>query len=154
MGVIDANRSSVKPLAFQFTGQSCGYLPDSTVTAFDKQNVRDGHYAIWGPFHMLAPAGADGKPTNAYAQKVIDALSGMPTEELLAAECANSLVPDCAMRVSRSAEVGAMSSYMPPMSCECAFVAAATGAAPSTCTTCTTTSAGCPACNLGYCELR
>jgi ABC-type phosphate transport system substrate-binding protein len=156
MDVVDAesNRSMVKPLAFQFKGQSCGYTPDSSITAWDKQNVRDGHYAIWGPLHMFTSVGADGKSAKAEAQAVIDLLSGVPSADLLAIESKKGVVPDCAMRVTRTSEVGPMASYMPPKSCECAFLAAATGAAPATCKQCTTTSTDCPACNLGYCEVR
>ena len=154
MDVIDTNRSSVKPLALQFKGQTCGYTPDSTITSFDKQNIRDGHYAVWGPIHMLAPAGSDGKSSNADLQKVIDLLSGMPTKDLLAVEVTKGVVPDCAMRVSRTGEVGAMASYMPKNSCECAYLSTALGTAPSTCKTCTTTSTDCPACNVGYCEVQ
>jgi hypothetical protein len=44
----------IKILAFQANNQSCGYLPDSSATAFDKINVRQGRYAIWGPLHFLA----------------------------------------------------------------------------------------------------
>src|SRR5205814_1125309 len=49
---MDLHRDTVKELAYQHTGQSCGYLPDSDANAFDKANVRDGHYMIWGPLHM------------------------------------------------------------------------------------------------------
>ena len=154
MDVIDTNRSSVKPLALQFTGQTCGYTPDSSLTAWDKQNVRDGHYAVWGPLHLYAPVGTNGKSPKAEVQQIIDMLGGVPTAALLAVEATKGVVPDCAMRVSRTSEVGPMASYMPPQSCECAFLATATGAAPASCKTCTTTAADCPACNLGYCEVR
>jgi len=152
--VIDKNRGAVKSLAFQFKGQTCGYTPDSTPTAWDKQNVRDGHYAIWGPLHMFTPVGADGKATKPEVQIVVAMMSGMPTRELIAIEATTGVVPDCAMRVTRTSEVGPMASYMPPMSCECAFVAAATGTAPANCKPCTAAGADCPACNLGYCEVR
>src|SRR5580658_1816174 len=55
----DANRvgssstTIVKELAFQAKGQSCGYLPDSSATTFDKLNVREGRYVIWGPGHYI-----------------------------------------------------------------------------------------------------
>jgi len=154
MDVIDTNRSSLKPLALQFKGQTCGYTPDSSLTAWDKQNVRDGHYAVWGPIHMFTLVGADGKSPKPEVQTIIDTLGGVPTSALLAVEAKKGVVPDCAMRVSRTSEVGPMASYMPPKSCECAFLAATTGAAPASCKACTTTAADCPACNLGYCEVR
>ena len=71
-----------------------------------------------------------------------------------------SLVPDCAMTVQRSAELGPLSAYAPPFQCGCYFEASpnVSGTAPEGCTACTT-SADCtdparPACNLGYCEVQ
>ncbi len=40
-------------LPCQDAGQSCGYYPDSSATSLDKQNVRDGHCAIWGPLQRM-----------------------------------------------------------------------------------------------------
>src|SRR5262249_41731737 len=55
-GDADQNRDKLKVLAFQYTkgGQGCGYLPDATSTSFDKINVRQGRYAVWGPLHAVA----------------------------------------------------------------------------------------------------
>ena len=39
-----ANRMGLRSLSFQGYMQTGGYLPDTTATAFDKRNVRDGHY--------------------------------------------------------------------------------------------------------------
>lgn len=155
MDRIDKNRASLKPLTFQFKGQSCGFTPDSTDNSFDKQNTRDGHYYIWGPLHMLTPTGSDGKAKNPDVQKVIDLLTGMPTDALLTQELAVGVVPDCAMRVTRTEEVGPMASYMPPQSCECAYLAKSMPAAPASCKPCTTASPpDRPACNLGYWEVQ
>lgn len=155
MDVIDVNRATIKPLAFKFAGQPCGFTPDSTLTSFDKQNVRDGHYAIWGALHMLTPVDpASMKNAKPSVQAVIDALSGVPSLDVLKVEVSKGVVPDCAMRVSRTSEVGPMASYMPAKSCECAYLAVANGTAPATCTPCTAASATCPACNLGYCEVQ
>ncbi len=63
--VADGNRQVLKPLAFQDVGGSCGWFPDSTQTSFDKKNVRDGHYPIWGPSHFLAYVDANGNPLSA-----------------------------------------------------------------------------------------
>ena len=158
---MDKNRASVKELYYQHVGQGCGYLPDSSPTAFDKQNVRDGHYAVWGPLHMLARVDTAGKANNPDVKTVLDILTGAvePSFDLLSVEAKGGVVPDCAMRVMRTSEVGPMASYMPDKSCECKFVAAATGTAPTGCKTCTKaneatdcTSAA-PHCNYGYCEL-
>src|SRR5580658_7899699 len=48
VSVYDADRSAgIKVLALQTFGQDFAYFPDSTETSYDKQNVRDGHYAMW-----------------------------------------------------------------------------------------------------------
>jgi ABC-type phosphate transport system substrate-binding protein len=154
--VVDKNRTTLKVLAYQHYGQHCGYLPDSTPTAFDKQNVRDGHYFIWGPLHMLAKVSAPGVVADPNAKAVVDSLTS-PNAELIATEAKASVVPDCAMRVTRTGEVGPLASYMPPKSCECAYLVAATGTAPSTCTPCPVgneCAAPKPACNYGYCEVQ
>src|SRR5206468_2064573 len=43
----------IRLLAYQHFKQSCGYFPDSVETANDKRHVRDGHYFIWGPIHLM-----------------------------------------------------------------------------------------------------
>ncbi len=140
-GDIDKNRSSLRPLAFQAKGQTCGYNPDSDPTKFDKQNVRDGHYFIWGPMHMMAHVGANGEPTNPDVQTVVDTLTAKapppPGVDLIQIEASNGVVPDCAMRVTRDSEGGDLMSYFPPEgSCACQYVTDATSAKPSYCTTC------------------
>lgn len=157
----DLHRDKVKELAYQAYGQSCGYLPDSNATAFDKANVRDGHYEIWGPLHLYTHVGSNGKSSNADIQKVIDDLTLVtpdPGFDLIQLEAKNGVIPECAMHVSRTAEVGALASYDPPKSCECKFVKEATGTAPADCATCTT-NADCTAgnrhtCNYGFCEVH
>jgi len=51
-------------LAFQANDQSCGYLPDSALNAYDKINVRQGRYAIWGPLHFLTKTTGTSAPSN------------------------------------------------------------------------------------------
>ena len=61
----DANRTMLNALAFQAFGQSKAYYADSTADAFDKRNVRDGHYVVWGPEHFFVAvdnANADHEP--------------------------------------------------------------------------------------------
>jgi ABC-type phosphate transport system substrate-binding protein len=157
--VADKNRNSVKVLAYQHYGQTCGYWPDSTANSFDKQSVRDGHYMIWGPLHLFARV-SNSTITNANAKKIIDYLSGavVPTSfDLIELEAKSGVVPDCAMRVMRTEEVGPLASYMPEKSCECRFVEAAMGTAPSTCKKCSTNAdcpAAAPSCNYSFCEVR
>lgn len=158
-GFMDQQRGTLKELAYQHYEQDCGYWPDSDTTKFDKQNVRDGHYAIWGPLHMLARV-SNGTAVNANAQKILDYLTGAVTPttfDLIQTEAKGGVVPDCAMRVSRTAEIGAMASYMPAKSCWCKYTFEANGTAPAGCQTCTA-DAGCPTtapkCNYGYCEVQ
>ncbi len=157
--VTDKNRATVKTLAYQHYDQSCGYLPDSDATSFDKQNVRDGHYMVWGPLHMLTPVTA-GVPTNVNAKLVIDYLTGAkaPTAfDMINLEATNGVIPECAMRVRRQTEVGPLASFMPEKSCECKFVKEATGTAPSTCKVCVKDAdctASAPSCNYGFCEVK
>lgn len=162
-GDADKNRSTVRALAFQPTGSSCGYTPDSDSTnSFDKANTRDGHYAISGPVHLYAHA-PGGNIANADVKKVIDYLTGAvdPDFDLIQVEAKASVVPDCAMRVSRTEDGGPLASYMPAISCECKFVAEATGKAPDSCKTCDVANGdndckgtGTPKCHYGYCEVK
>jgi hypothetical protein len=167
----------VKELAFQAAGQSCGYLPDSTNAAFDKLNVREGRYVIWGPGHYIS-AISGGKPvstsnpgdapTNTAVQKFIDLvtlstrLSDTEAMSSIAAAAQADLISDCAMRVQRSGEVTVHPveySYAPPEgSCGCYWESQVSGATTSDCHTCTS-SATCmssypatPVCRYGYCE--
>lgn len=75
--------------------------------------------------------------------------------KLLDAEISKSLVPQCAMRVTRSEEMGPLLSFSPAFQCGCYFdfktngkTACAACAAPGDCP------ASAPACNFGYCEAR
>ena len=58
------NRMNVKALAFRAFGQHFAYWPDSNVSSYDKRNVREGRYAIWGYLHILASV-ASGKDPRA-----------------------------------------------------------------------------------------
>lgn len=154
----DLHRDKVKELAFQAYGQSCGYLPDSAADQFDKANVRDGHYDIWGPLHMYAHTGSDKKAVNPDAQTVIDALTLAvdPGFDLIQVEAKNGVIPGCAMHVTRSAEVGAMSSAAPAGDCTCKFLHEATGKDSADCKTCSSNTdckdPGRTVCSHGYCE--
>ncbi|HEX3596390.1 MAG TPA: hypothetical protein VHU80_14875, partial [Polyangiaceae bacterium] len=159
-GDADKNRSAVRGLAFQATGSKCGYTPDSdSTTAFDKANTRDGHYPISGPVHLYTHA-PSGTIANADVKKVVDLMTGAvdPDFDFITVQAKASVVPDCAMRVSSTKDGGALMSYMPPRSCECKFVAAATGNAPDGCAVCTKDtdckSSAAPKCNFGYCEVK
>jgi ABC-type phosphate transport system substrate-binding protein len=162
-GDADKHRDVVRALAYQHQGQSCGYTPDSdSTTSFDKANTRDGHYMIAGPLHLYAHS-KNGAPTNPNVKRIVDYLTGAldPDFDLIRVEAKNGVVPDCAMRVSRDKDGGALSSYMPDRSCECKFLLEATGSAPASCKTCTEVDkkdtacpSSAPICHYGYCEVQ
>lgn len=152
------NRTLVKPLAYKHYGQSCGYYPDSTVSAFDKANVRDGHYQVFGPLHMLAHS-TSGEPTNPNAKTVIRLLDGtndITGLDLIKTEATSGVVPGCAMAVKRTTEMGPLQDSNRTKMCDCKFEAEATGVTPAGCVAC---SAGTPCtggkvCNYGFCEVK
>jgi ABC-type phosphate transport system substrate-binding protein len=152
--IADEERNNLRILAFQSKGQSCGYLPDSTVNARDKINVRDGHYSIWGPVHLFArttggiPNAAAGAFVGRFATARVD-------KGLLDAVITKGLVPQCAMRVTRTEEMGPLASFQPQFQCGCYFDFKANGA--TSCKTCNGPAecgGATPACNFGYCEAR
>jgi hypothetical protein len=178
--------NGLRPLAFQAKGQECGYLPDSSSTAHDKLNVRQGRYAIWGPEHLVVNVDAGGNPvgknSNTTAvQTLINALiatslapassssdAGAGATTLTEAQVGTlisaisvsttGVIPQCAMQVTRSSEIGPEASYAPPAACSCAYEMAAGLVPGHVCTACTaanaaTTCTGAtPACHYGYCE--
>ena len=154
----DDDRGNLKALAFKQTGQSCAYLPDSTLYKTDKRNVRDGHYPIWGPLHFFT-AISQGIPVSPAAQAFLSIVSVPELQkELLAAFIDSGLVPSCAMTVRRDADLGALTSYAPPVQCGCYFEMRSSkgSGAPADCVICNSaidcTDPKRPACNVGYCE--
>ncbi len=153
-------RAQIRMLAFQDSHQSCAVTPDSSDTAKDKRNVRDGHYPIWGPLHLLYKVNDKGDPQNdTVREQLIDMvgyLSGakaLPNGvNLIDVYAQSGLVPECAMRVSRSADGGAVMPTRPENPCACLFEQKATGA--TDCTPCKV-QGDCAAgetCSQGYCE--
>jgi hypothetical protein len=164
--VYDADRQAgIKTLAFRAYGQNHAYFPDSTSTAFDKRNVRDGHYTLWSPTVYITPVDAGGNPINpavAYLEDLVLGVEGagyvdggMPIDGL-ADVVQVGLIPDCAMRVTRSVDGGPLSLYTPSTPCGCFFdsqIPGAAGSTPSGCMTCTS-DATCNGgkCRHGFCE--
>jgi len=173
--VADGNRASIKALAYQHTGQSCGYWPDSTSTAFDKVNVRDGQYWLWSPIHFFAAVDSSGNITDPDTAALIGYLTGTvagPTGfDFFQAELTAYTVPQCAMHVWRDGDLAALYSKQPAASCSCEFdIATSNANKPTGCQTCTSDT-GCtpvaPHCrnigpplnadggaNVGYCEVN
>jgi len=157
-GDADSNRDKVSTLAFKAFNQYCGFYPDSAPTAFDKKNVRDGHYPIWGPLHFYTTIDTTTKkPTNPIAANFVGYFDGsvaLPAgAKLLDAEIAAHTVPACAMSVQRSSEVGDVSAFTPAAPCGCYFDKMATGT--TSCSTCgsdTDCTGSSKHCRNGYCE--
>jgi hypothetical protein len=140
--------------------------------------VRQGRYAIWGPLHFVAGVDGSGNAvaagttnpvpsTNAGVAALVNAIthngltaSTTPTlQTVVQAEATAHFVPDCAMQVSRTTEVGAEASYQPTNACGCYFESLTGGGTTlsSYCRTCTTNADCADAgayshCNFGYCE--
>jgi hypothetical protein len=166
--VADSNRQYLKPLAFQDVGQPCGWYPDSTASSFDMANVRDGHYPIWGPSHLIAYSDANGNPTNASVATLIAAMNGqnaqvLATLDIIQFYAKSHIIPTCAMHVQRAQDGHDYQPYAPSTSCSCYYDLEATGqtscvpcktdsdcmTAPGGATTCVT-AFGMPP--VGYCE--
>lgn len=156
--VAQENRSRLRILAYQHRRQTCGYLPDRDETSNEKINVRDGHYAVWGPLHMLTRIGANGFPLNRAAADVIDYMAGTKTAaalDLILLEAQRHVIPQCAMRVARTEEMGPLTRATPASPCGCYYEKVANGS--TRCTACTGPGdcpATAPVCSYGYCEAR
>ena len=149
----DKNRGNLKSLYLQSKDQLCGYQPDSQPTTYDKANVRDGHYPLWGYVHFFTKIGSGGVPSAAANAMVLLFNVQKLNQALLDDVIAASLTPQCAMKVSRMAEIGDFSARA-GVQCGCYFDFKTTGK--TTCQTCST-SEDCPGkhpCNYGYCEIN
>jgi hypothetical protein len=131
--VADANRAHLHILAYQHVGQSCGYLPDSSSTATDKVNVREGRYGIWSPIRFTFTEDVSQHPvpntgTSATAMQQLlqfltfDAsLSAEDTHTMITAAANASTVPLCAMHATRTSESATPTLMEPAQPCHCLF---------------------------------
>lgn len=154
----------VKGLAFQAYNQDCPYYPNSASGTHDKQNVRDGHYALWGPERFYTAVNASNVPTNMFAAQWVGYFNETVAppftngyQDLLKTEINQFLVPQCAMKVQRAnnVEIGPVSTYTPTTPCGCFFdsLKATAGTSCAACTLDTDCkSASAPKCHYGYCE--
>ena len=159
---IDSNnlRAQIRMLAFQDSNQPCAFYPDSTTTARDKRNVRDGHYPIWSPLHILYKADSSGNPADSTNQQqtidIIGYLSGskvLPNGiKLIDVYAQSGLIPECAMHVARQKDGGNILPFQPTNPCSCLFDLEATGS--TSCSSCTVQGdcAQNETCSLGFCE--
>jgi hypothetical protein len=148
----DREKDNLHLLYFQPRGALAGFLPDLHRFTRDKENVRDGHYPLWGPIHLYSRA--SGGDISAGAKAFITEFSvPRPEQALLDATIETGNVPGCAMKVTRDTEMGPLRAYEPPFQCHCYYEKKLNGgndckacAGPADCTSAR------PACNLGYCE--
>jgi ABC-type phosphate transport system substrate-binding protein len=153
-------RSKVKMLAFAARGQTYAYYPDSTHNAYDKRNLRDGHYEGLGYAHLIAPVDTAGVPTQAKVKFVVDLLTGQPVTPAPPFDVSKvivqtaHLVPQCAMAVQRTAEGGDLKPFTPAASCACYFESLV-GTPPASCVSCAANANACGSgttCRNGFCE--
>jgi len=148
----DKGRGNLRVLYLQGEGQLTGFLPDSSPTALDKANVRDGHYPLWGYVHFYT-ANINGAPSASAGAFVTRFSVPRLDQALIDAMIDASQVPQCAMKVAREAEMGPFVHNPYKFQCACYFDKRTKGK--NTCTTCTTSNdcpASTPACNYGFCE--
>jgi hypothetical protein len=157
--IADQYRSQIRVLAYQHTGQTCGYWPDSTADAFDKVNVRSGQYWLWSPVHFFAAvnAGADATKVSSISDTATKNLIGYFTGDVaqpagvdtFTSSIDSSTVPKCAMEAWRDGDLSSPYSYQPPASCSCKFdIAVGNANKPSSCHTCTADTD----CSTGHCR--
>ncbi len=149
-------RGSLDVLAYRHWGQKKFYWGDSTPTSYDKKNIRDGHYPLWGYEHGVYLVDGSGNPLKPRAKKLADILSGavaLPGGDVVVEAAKVSIIPTCAMEVSRMTDGGDFSAYTPAEPCTCAFEKNVTQGSTSckACTADTDCSAG-QKCRHNYCE--
>jgi hypothetical protein len=151
----DSAGANLRELFFQASGQRCGFLPDTTAFTKDKMNVRDGHYPIWGPMHFYTEVDASLQPSAAASAFVLRFSVPQLDQALLMAITTSGLIPACAMKVNRTAEMGPLEAYSPAFQCGCYYDSLVKGT--TSCKPCAVPAdcpADLPACNYGYCELK
>lgn len=150
----DRNRDNLRVLAFQQHGQRYAYYPDSNAVSFDKANVRDGHYPIWGAIHFMA-ATDNAVPSEAARALIKQFTVPKLDQTLVTAIIDAGFVPPCAMKVTHSSEIGPLSAFQPDFGCGCFYDKKVTGA--TSCQTCTASgdcTGAAKVCNYGFCEVQ
>jgi hypothetical protein len=158
-GVARDGATMVRVLAYQNAGQSCAVFPDSGETANDMANVRNGQYPIWGPLHLFLRLDGNGYPANAKAGAVAGYIAGTRTSppgiDVIRVEAASRLIPQCAMRVSRTRDMAPPISFAPAGACGCHYEKLTSGATGcKACAGSTECPATTPVCSYGYCETQ
>lgn len=152
--VYDGARNTLSVLAYRAKGQRAAYYPDSSASARDKQNVRDGHYTVWSPTVWMDRINTTtGEPVKPVTRYVINLIANKPVEpapnfEMITFIAKVGLVPDCAMGVTRDFEGGPLRLYKPGASCVCKYESIVATTACAVCTDSCQTGV----CRNGYCE--
>lgn len=153
----EQNRSTLRALAYQHFGDTCAVLPNRTARSNEKANVRSGDYEIWGPLHLLSTVDDNRRPTNPQAETIIQYVIGTLQPpgglDLITLQAEEQLVPQCAMQVTRTIELGPALPFTPEQPCGCAYEEAANGT--TACTPCqnSTHCEKSQVCSTGYCEV-
>lgn len=150
----DRNRDNLHVLAFQQHGQRYAYYPDSTAETFDKANVRDGHYPIWGAIHFMA-ATDNGVPSDPARALITQFTVPKLDQTLVSAIIDAGFVPPCAMKVTYGSGLAPLSAFQPDFGCGCFYDQRVTGA--TSCQACTKSSdctGAAKVCNYGFCEAQ
>jgi hypothetical protein len=174
--IVDPNRDVAKALAYQHYGQPVAFYPDSDPGKLDRQNVRDGHYFMWMPLHVLSrvragdpvsvpnavldPSGAQRAARDAAVKRLVFVMVNRQQAPVRSVDLLGALkrignVPQCAMHVQRAKEGAPLEPYTPPVACDCAFEAAQPGATGAGCTPCESSSqcsSAKPTCSFGFCQ--
>jgi hypothetical protein len=153
----DRRATDLKLLAFKSFGQRYAYFPDSTSTSFDKANVRDGHYLPWSPTPYIFLSSDGATPSDAKVKRLFDLVSGTAVEANvngLDEVAAVSLVPECAMKVTRAGDGAELALFDAPAPCGCYFEARVRSGS-TACTACANDGpCGGGKCRFGYCEKK
>ncbi|MBL9040359.1 MAG: hypothetical protein JNM83_02090 [Myxococcales bacterium] len=157
--VVDRRRAELRPLAFQAVGQKGSFFPDRRSTTYDKQNVRDGHYPLWGYLHTVLrqDPGNPGQPLSKKGSRLSDiflgkGLVGGQDSQLLQVQ--NGFVPQCAMKVTRTSDPTPLSIYAPAEPCHCFFEHNVSQGGNPTCQQCPAGTCGSGVCRRKYCEAQ
>lgn len=160
----EAASDNLRVLAFQPFNQCLGAVfPDSTSTARDKRNVRDGHYPIWTNLRYIQrfddadqPVSANGTEAAERAARFVRLMTGVESlagVDVAAAVIETGNVPACAMEVKREVDGGPISPFEHPAPCTCFFLEE--NGADSGCETCSDEDPCAEGtCRFGYCEAR
>lgn len=170
LGILNSSKwesrvDSMKVLAFQpFFGCRGAFFPDSTPTARDKINVRDGHYPIWTNLRFVTQVdrndnitSLNGNAARSRVERFVALMTGIESDPALPVsqfiiETGN--IPSCAMYVKRDQDGGPISSFEHPAPCHCAFLAG-NGINDPSCVSCTSdATCGDGKCREGFCEAR